>query len=67
MDTFLAPETPFERYLYFLAFKHPQWETPAYVEFFDAYCETTPDWSGPEDNSDVSRVQSSAVCKTFVC
>merc|ERR1712241_465146 len=53
MDTFLAPETPFERYLYFLAFKHPQWETPAYLEFFDAYCETTPDWSGPEDNSDV--------------
>ena len=50
MDTFLEPETPFERYIYFIAFKHPKEETPAYLEFFNRYCETTPKWDGPEDN-----------------
>lgn len=50
MDAFNAPETPFERYLYFIAFKHPKEETPAYLEFFNAYCATTPSWEGPEDS-----------------
>ena len=46
-------ETPFERYLYFIAFKHPKEETPEYLKFFYSYCETTPTWEGLEDNSDV--------------
>jgi ubiquinone/menaquinone biosynthesis C-methylase UbiE len=53
MDAFIEPETPFERYVYFIAFKHPKEETPAYLDFFGSYCETTLNWDGPEDNSDV--------------
>jgi hypothetical protein len=50
MDAFIEPETPFERYVYFIAFKHPKEETPAYLDFFGSYCETTLNWDGPEDN-----------------
>ena len=49
-DTAFVDETPFERYMYFMAFKHPKEETPAYLEFFNSYCETTPTWEGPNDN-----------------
>ncbi len=49
MDAIVSLETPFERYVYFIAFKHPREETPEYLEFFQSYCETTPSWEGPED------------------
>ena len=39
-DAAMAPETPFERYVYFIAFKHPKEETPAYLDFFNSYCDT---------------------------
>ena len=52
-DAAFLEETPFERYMYFIAFKHPKEETPAYLDFFTSYCETTPTWNGPMDNSDV--------------
>ena len=52
-DDFLVPETPFERYVYFLAFRHPRGETKDYMKFFNSYVESTPSWDGPEDNSDV--------------
>ena len=44
-------ETPFERYLYFIAFKHPRTETAEYLEFFSSYVDTTPSWEGYDDNS----------------
>ena len=54
MDAFMHIETPFERYVYFLAFKHDHSETQEYLEFFNDYCETTPTWTGPDgDNTDV--------------
>ena len=46
-------ETPFERYLYFIAFKHSREETPEYLKFFSSYIDTTPAWEGTGDNSDV--------------
>ena len=46
-------ETPFERYLYFIAFKHSRGETPEYLKFFSSYIDTTPAWEGTGDNSDV--------------
>ena len=49
-DAAFIDETPFERYMYFVAFKHPRDETPEYLEFFNSYCETTPTWDGPADN-----------------
>ena len=54
MDAFMHAETPFERYVYFLAFKHDHSATQEYLEFFNDYCETTPTWTGPNgDNTDV--------------
>ena len=53
MDTYLAEETPFEVYLYFKAFRHEMENTPEYLEYFGYYCDTTPEWSGPEDDNDV--------------
>ena len=53
-EDFLHPEVPFERYLYFLAFRHPRGQTKEYLEFFDSYVKTTPSWLGDdEDNFDV--------------
>ena len=49
-DAAFIDETPFERYMYFTAFKHPKEETPAYLDFFNSYCETTPTWEGLPDN-----------------
>ena len=46
-------ETPFERYLYFIAFKNSREDTPEYLKFFKSYLDTTPSWEGDEDNSDV--------------
>ncbi len=46
-------ETPFERYLYFIAFKHPKEETEAYLDFFYAYCQTTPKWENRGNDLDV--------------
>ena len=46
-------ETPFERYLYFIAFRNSREDTPEYLKFFKSYLDTTPSWEGDEDNSDV--------------
>jgi len=52
-DAFVSEETPFERYLYFIAFKNSREDTPEYLKFFKSYLDTTPSWEGDEDNSDV--------------
>lgn len=52
-DDFLAPETPFEVYVYFLAFRHDKKFTAEYLDFFKAYTTQTPSFDGPEDGSDV--------------
>jgi len=52
-DAFVSDETPFERYLYFIAFKNSREDTPEYLKFFKSYLDTTPSWEGNDDNSDV--------------
>merc|ERR1711953_812226 len=51
-DTLLAPETPFEVFVYLKAFRS-QTNLAGYLEFFNSYLNTNPAFTGPEDNSDV--------------
>ena len=51
-DTLLAEETPFEVYVYLKAFRS-QTNLAGYLEFFNSYLNTNPDFSGPEDDADV--------------
>ena len=52
VDTLLAPETPFEVFVYLKAFRS-QTNLAGYLEFFNSYLNTNPAFTGPEDNSDV--------------
>lgn len=52
-EDFLAPETPFEVYVYFMAFRHNKLHTAEFLEFFRKYTESTPSFDGPLDGSDV--------------
>ena len=53
-EDFLVEETPFEVYVYFLAFRHNKLHTKEYLEFFKAYTDVTPAFDGPADDSDVA-------------
>eukprot|EP00095_Tigriopus_kingsejongensis_P004512 maker-scaffold427_size174323-snap-gene-0.44 protein:Tk04512 transcript:maker-scaffold427_size174323-snap-gene-0.44-mRNA-1 annotation:"hypothetical protein BRAFLDRAFT_126511" len=50
---FLAPETPFEVYVNFLAYRHNKLYTKEYLDFLERYSEVTPAFDGPLDGSDV--------------
>merc|ERR1712241_344803 len=64
VDTLLAPETPFEVFVYLKAFRS-QTNLAGYLEFFNSYLNTNPAFTGPEDNSDVTPPGWTVQSRTF--
>ena len=52
LDAITAEETPFEVWVYLMAFRSST-NLQEYLQFFNSYLNTNPDFSGPEDDADV--------------